>query len=301
MRTSDRDPGRGFTLIELLVVIAIIALLIALLLPALAQAREAARRIRCGSNLRQYAMALSEYSNDWKGHSPNNVPATGYASSCFALPVNPAFGYATTDTFMQTGYWWDLRPAIKSYVGTFEAMTCASLSGTPIDDPANTRTPACYGTYSYYGSRGEVFYGSRYKPSVQPNRNPDFGLDRGVPSRIDTAQVALSAMPLVQDRVWYEQIRPDDKGTFYYNHGGGSISPPKDTNPSNPIRISERVADVAGANIGYFDASVRWTALTDLQVVGPSNSVPQVVELSTLPRSREPSDPREPVPPGITR
>lgn len=68
---------RGFTAIELLVVVAIITILVALLLPSVQQAREAARRAQCRSNLLQLGLALQHYYDVHQVLPPGCVNPTG--------------------------------------------------------------------------------------------------------------------------------------------------------------------------------------------------------------------------------
>src|SRR5437016_1408168 len=167
-------PGRAFTLIELLVVIAIIASLVGLLLPAVQKVREAANRMKCGNNLKQYGIAMHAYhdTNQYFPAGGKTIPDLSWDNGdkgswqVFILPYMeqgnvasniPLPGQANYDSIRGTSNGISFgQPA-----GTYASLLSALGTGTPLvinrlpylrcpSDSLNSDTP-----YSnYVGSMG---------------------------------------------------------------------------------------------------------------------------------------------------
>ena len=121
---------RGFTLIELLVVIAIIAILAAILFPVFAKAREKARQASCMSNLKQIALGLLMYVQDYDERMP------------FVKILYPGHADPTEDPVDDP-----LAPmtVLNPYIKNNQIFVCPSkLRGLPSTGPIRQ-------TYLFYG------------------------------------------------------------------------------------------------------------------------------------------------------
>lgn len=163
---------RGFTLVELLVVIAIIGILVGLLLPAVQAAREAARRMSCGNNLRQMGLAIHNYESTYK-----LLPRAGTLDSDFSvqarlLPFIEQSGMYETLNFGDIAFTGNFAAKVpnpkfaKSFAIPIPTFLCPS-------DPAPSTTVMnvngvdyTYGGLNYmasYGSNKDQNYDFRWR------------------------------------------------------------------------------------------------------------------------------------------
>ncbi len=115
-KSEKKTERRGFTLIELLVVIAIIAILAAILFPVFARARENARRASCQSNLKQIALGIMQYTQDYDEKMPLTYRAKSGAEDPKAWFQADQDGYAYFT-------WID---AIDPYIKSTQIYACPS-------------------------------------------------------------------------------------------------------------------------------------------------------------------------------
>jgi prepilin-type N-terminal cleavage/methylation domain-containing protein len=123
-------PRKAFTLIELLVVIAIIAVLASILFPVFSQAKEAAKKTACLSNLKQVGTSVLLYLSDHDDRMPDRrdlkreVPG-GYRPWTSWPPSDPRSGWAGVI----------LYPYLKSV----EVWSCPSVRVSPMGEVIQVR------------------------------------------------------------------------------------------------------------------------------------------------------------------
>ncbi|QEG42053.1 DUF1559 domain-containing protein [Roseimaritima ulvae] len=173
MQTKRR---RGFTLVELLVVIAIIGVLVGLLLPAVQAAREAARRMSCGNNLKQIGLAMHNY-HDSLGTFP-----TGSSSCCWGTWLPLILPYIEQENLSDLYVDWSNTSGARyshapntTNVTTrrLAAFTCPSdLPNAPLANITSHSYAVNYGNTGYSQQatlNGVVFGGAPFAPRLGKN------------------------------------------------------------------------------------------------------------------------------------
>jgi prepilin-type N-terminal cleavage/methylation domain-containing protein/prepilin-type processing-associated H-X9-DG protein len=138
-----RNHSNAFTLIELLVVIAIIAILAAILFPVFAQAKAAAKKAVCLSNLKQISLGWMMYAGDYD--DTYAMPENGYFTSDYSLIYA---NWDVTDSYIPPTY------NIVESPGTLQPY----MKNVPIQDcpigaslPADPTVPTSYAINENFG------------------------------------------------------------------------------------------------------------------------------------------------------
>jgi prepilin-type N-terminal cleavage/methylation domain-containing protein/prepilin-type processing-associated H-X9-DG protein len=218
---------RGFTLIELLVVIVIIGILVSMLLPGINAAREAARRSKCGNNMKQIALGCLAFEA-----SKGTLPSGGEGTNFTASPAGTCFDNSVGQSlFVQIMPFMDNAAMANNYnfnrlYNDSSAPGNQQLAQTVItsylcpSDPYPQKDSAGYGRLDYFAT-------------VYTDINPD-ATAKAPPGRYNQAgsdarrngACAVPAGPLsvVSDGTSSTILAIEDAGRIDSTYGGASTA-----------------------------------------------------------------------------
>ena len=180
MKLRTNRVRSGFTLIELLVVIAIIAILAAILFPVFAQAREKARQSSCQSNMKQIALGIIQYQQDYD----ETYPMRFYNAKKAATYVPPANKAANECQAGECEYW---SQAIQPQVKNVDVFKCPSNTGNQYGYGGN-------GTWDLTAKKNGSFeYDNNFTNTLVPSA--DYAINPRITDTFSTAGVLQGGIP----------------------------------------------------------------------------------------------------------
>lgn len=250
-RSPRKVRKSAFTLIELLVVIAIIAILAAMLLPALSKAKVKAHTVKCASNMRNWAFALTMYMGD------NSDCIPFFAKQFNTLATEPyVFELLAPYVAKATTVYAD------SQVQQSEIRKCpgGNVGPAPYSKSGNATNWNCWIGVNF-GSYATTLNGPFYYQIAGAQNNPAL---KG--SRIRKASDALMMMDTDGFYVYSPLLRP-----FTGDSDGDSIP---DTDPGYaPYSHGRPTVHNNGANVTLLDGHVERVAFKKLWQVDRSSKM----------------------------
>jgi prepilin-type N-terminal cleavage/methylation domain-containing protein len=237
---------RAFTLVELLVVIAIIGVLVALLLPAVQAAREAARRMKCQSNMKQLGIGLHNYHDIHSRVPPagiHNQGSQSAGSSCWgpswAVMLLPMIEQGT----LHSQYNFSLirtrdTPNDRVVAVKVPAYVCPSDPANP--PPWVNSVPHARGNYACNAGPASAFSVTEFPRGIRGAFSPPFywgtafrEVTDGLSSTIFVGEIIAGREEGDVRGAWASPL-----GVFFSGTSGSSATP-----PSQPVLINGNALD----------------------------------------------------------
>jgi prepilin-type N-terminal cleavage/methylation domain-containing protein/prepilin-type processing-associated H-X9-DG protein len=255
----------GFTLIELLVVIAIIAILIALLVPAVQKVRDAMMRTQCQNNLHNICIALHNYASQ-HGYfppaysAPNLDPGWGWQAIILPLveqdPLYMSMNVAAGPTsFGPSGSFATPTPLTKTMLPIYRCPSDTGEELNPLRDlfaTSNYRGVAGATTYPFFATNldmGGILYQNSHVRMVE--------ITDGTSNTLATGECKLDVPTDKRACIW-AGMRGLQNGSISISDVMWWVDDQTATiNGPAPQAFSSR-HDMAGANFGFCDGSVRF-------------------------------------------
>jgi prepilin-type N-terminal cleavage/methylation domain-containing protein/prepilin-type processing-associated H-X9-DG protein len=250
---------KAFTLIELLVVIAIIAILAAILFPVFAQAKEAAKKTQCLSNVKQMGLASIMYSDDYD----DILPETSWDGPC-SQPVPTSGSYVSvSDNYFSGVFAWPL--AIQPYSKNYGFLACPDDTLKGVWDKPNS---FCYEDQLVLMNIPGAFIGMSATPGAMAKVLPlsyggnyymsevyDYAVAGSRSARVDSAKEFPNSEVVSPSNVFYISEVGSQDGTI--NFGGWYIVPGYgDT--GTPNRWDSGKRHTGGRNWSFCDGHAKY-------------------------------------------